>query len=225
MRPNNSFYSRVGKRALDVVCSALGIVLLSPLFALVAVLVKVTSAGPVLFRQRRVGRKGELFEILKFRSMRVNAENEGPPITCSGDKRVTVIGAWLRRTKLDELPQLWNVLVGDMSLVGPRPEVPKYVALYSKEHRILLSVRPGITDPATIEYRHEEEILGMHADPEEFYIRNVLDQKLSVSVEYLSRFSFRYDLWLVLQTIWAVLYTRPRTTDSTLETDNLGAWD
>lgn len=199
--------------------------LLSPLFALVAVLVKTTSPGPVLFRQKRVGKNGELFEILKFRSMRLNAESEGPPITCSGDKRVTVIGAWLRRTKLDELPQFWNVLVGHMSLVGPRPEVPKYVALYAPQHRALLSVRPGITDPATIEYRHEEEILGMHSDPEDFYIRNVLNQKLSVSFEYLSRISLQYDLVLLFQTFRAVLNTTPRPADSTLETDNMGAWD
>jgi len=222
---NNSFYVRVGKRVLDVLCSAVGLLLLSPLLVIVALLVKVTSPGPVLFRQKRVGKNGQLFEILKFRSMKVNAENEGPPITSAGDKRVTVIGAWLRRSKLDELPQFWNVLVGDMSMVGPRPEVPKYVAMFSKEHRALLSVRPGITDPATIEYRHEEEILGMHADPEDFYIHHVLDQKLSVSFEYLSRISFSEDLRLVLQTMLAVLSTKPRTTDSALETDNLGAWD
>jgi len=225
MRPNNSIYSRVGKRVFDVTCSALGIVLVSPLLLFVALLVKLTSSGPVLFRQKRVGKNGHIFEILKFRSMRVNAENEGPPITSAGDKRVTVIGAWLRRTKLDELPQLWNVLVGDMSFVGPRPEVPKYVAMYLDEHRALLSIRPGITDPATIEYRHEEEMLGMHSDPEEFYIRHVLHQKLSVSVEYLSHISLAQDLRLVLLTVWAVLNVRPKAPEASLEADNLGAWD
>jgi lipopolysaccharide/colanic/teichoic acid biosynthesis glycosyltransferase len=214
--PNNSFYYRIGKRVLDVVCSLLALLLSSPLLLLVAVVIKFSSPGPVLFRQKRVGKGGRLFEILKFRSMRINAEQEGPPITSAGDKRVTVVGALLRRTKLDELPQFWNVLVGDMSLVGPRPEVPKYVAMYSDRHRVLLSVRPGITDPATIEYRHEEELLGRYSDPEEFYVQHVLHQKLSVSLEYLSRISFRHDIRLVFLTVLAVLNTRPKAVDSIL---------
>jgi lipopolysaccharide/colanic/teichoic acid biosynthesis glycosyltransferase len=214
--PNNSFYFRIGKRVFDVGCSLLALFLLSPLLLLIAVVIKVSSRGPVLFRQKRVGKNGRLFEILKFRSMRINAEQEGPPITSAGDKRVTAVGAVLRRTKLDELPQFGNVLMGDMSLVGPRPEVPKYVAMYSDRHRVLLSIRPGITDPATIEYRHEEELLGRHSDPEEFYVQQILHQKLAVSLEYISRISFRHDMQLMFLTVLAVLNTRPKAVDSVL---------
>lgn len=222
--PNNSFYCRLGKRVLDVVGSFLALLLTSPLLLLIAVAIKLTSPGPMLFRQKRVGKNGRLFEILKFRSMRVNAENEGPEMTAAGDTRVTVVGAALRRTKLDELPQFWNVLVGDMSFVGPRPRVPNHVAMYSDRHRVLLSIRPGITDPASIQYLHEEELLRRQSDPEQ-YAQQLLNQKLAISLEYVSHMSFRQDMRLVLLTLLAVLNRRAKTVDPTLEADGQGAWD
>jgi len=206
--PNNSFYYRVGKRMLDVVCAVLALLLMSPLLLFIAIVIKLTSRGPVLFRQGRVGKNGELFEILKFRSMYVNAEREGPEMTTAGDKRVTTVGAMLRRTKLDELPQFWNVLVGDMSLVGPRPRVPNHVAMYSGRHRALLTIRPGITDPASIRYLREEELLGKQSDPEQ-YAQELLNHKLAMSLEYLSRMSLRGDLQMLFLTLLAVLNTRP----------------
>jgi lipopolysaccharide/colanic/teichoic acid biosynthesis glycosyltransferase len=147
------------KRLFDIVFAAVGLVVLSPLLLLVAVAVKVSSRGPVLFRQERIGQGGRAFYIVKFRSMVANAENAGPSITPEGDPRVTRIGRFLRKTKLDELPQLWNVLVGEMSFVGPRPEVPKYVSQYTPEQRRVLELKPGITDLATLEFRKEEEML------------------------------------------------------------------
>jgi lipopolysaccharide/colanic/teichoic acid biosynthesis glycosyltransferase len=222
--PNNSFYYRTGKRVLDVICSFLALLLTSPLLLFIALAIKLTSPGPVLFRQKRVGKNGRLFEILKFRSMRVNAENEGPEMTAAGDARVTAVGAALRRTKLDELPQFWNVLVGDMSFVGPRPRVPNHVAMYSDRHRILLAIRPGITDPASIQYLHEEELLGQQSNPQQ-YAQQLLGQKLAISLEYISQMSCREDVRLVFLTLLAVVNRRSKTVDRTLEADGQGAWD
>jgi lipopolysaccharide/colanic/teichoic acid biosynthesis glycosyltransferase len=222
--PNNSFYCRLGKRVFDVVGSFLALLLTSPLFLLIAVAIKLSSPGPMLFHQKRVGKNGRLFEILKFRSMRVNAENEGPEMTAAGDARVTPVGAALRRTKLDELPQFWNVLVGDMSFVGPRPRVPNHVAMYSDRHRVLLSIRPGITDPASIQYLREEELLRRQSDPEQ-YAQLLLNQKLAISLEYVSHMSFRQDVRLVFLTLLACLNRRSKTVDPALEADSQGAWD
>lgn len=148
------------KRAFDLVFSVVGLLVLSPAFLLMALIVMLSDGGPVFFRQQRVGQGGRLFWILKFRSMIVNAEEQGWSITAEGDQRITRIGQFLRKHKWDELPQLWNVLVGDMSFVGPRPEVPRYVALYTPEQRRVLALKPGITDLATLEFRKEEELLG-----------------------------------------------------------------
>ncbi len=164
-RPAVKWYSAGGKRVFDVIGSLMALVLFAPLFVLIAVLVWLTSPGPVLFRQQRVGRSGETFEILKFRSMRTDQGVGGPLVTSAGDRRVTRVGSVLRLTKLDELPQFWNVFRGDMSLVGPRPEVPRYVTYYTLKQRDVLCVRPGITDAASIEYRFEEELLGTQSDP------------------------------------------------------------
>lgn len=153
---------RVAKRSLDIACSGAGLVLLSPLLAVVALAVRFSSQGPTLFRQRRVGRDGRAFDILKFRSMRPDVG--GPAVTASGDRRVTSLGRFLRGTKLDELPQLWNVLVGDMSLVGPRPEVPEFVARFPADYARILAVRPGITDFAALEYLDEEAVLASSAE-------------------------------------------------------------
>ena len=200
----HTFYASIGKRLFDVTVAVAGLVLLSPLFVILTVLVKLTSSGPVFYRQKRVGRNGHIFLIAKFRSMYADADQRGQSITCAGDPRVTPIGHVLRRLKLDELPQLWNVLQGDMSLVGPRPEVPSYVESYSSSQRRVLSVRPGITDPASILYRHEESILGCQTDPDRYYREVVLPDKLKINLQYLKCFSFSYDLLLVLRTMGCI---------------------
>src|SRR5882672_10823180 len=163
------FYANYGKRALDILSATAGLILLSPVFGLVACCIKLSTRGPVLYRQLRIGKDGRPFHIVKFRSMVMQASKTDLGITVDGDPRVTAIGKFLRRYKVDELPQLWNVIGGDMSLVGPRPELPLYVAEYTPDQCMVLSARPGITDPASLAYRHEEKILADQSDPEQFY--------------------------------------------------------
>jgi lipopolysaccharide/colanic/teichoic acid biosynthesis glycosyltransferase len=192
----------VAKRVFDCVASAIGLLLLAPLMLVVALAIKLESAGPVMFRQERVGRHGKVFRIHKFRTMAHAPSNSGPLITVGGDTRITRVGALLRRAKLDELPQLIDVVAGDMSLVGPRPEVPKYVAMYPPELRDkVLSVRPGITDIASIEYRQEGKLLALARDPEREYVEVVLPKKLSLAVEYVDRQSLLGDVRLILRTV------------------------
>jgi lipopolysaccharide/colanic/teichoic acid biosynthesis glycosyltransferase len=194
---------------LDLALSALGLVLASPLLLVIAVLVKITSSGPALYRHQRVGLEGQPFYVLKFRTMVRDADHVGPAVTSATDTRITPVGRWLRRSKLDELPQLWNVLVGDMSLVGPRPEVPRYVESYSPDQRRVLSVRPGITDAASIAYRHEEELLAGRADLDCYYREVVLPDKLNLNLAYLDRMSLRYDVSLLLRTTTAIFTSHP----------------
>ena len=193
------------KRTFDFLASSLGLCLLSPLFLVVAIAIRIDSPGPVFFRQDRVGKDGENFLIYKFRSMVANASEIGPLITTAGDARITRVGRFLRRTKLDELPQLLNVWRGEMSLVGPRPEVPTYVALYNERQREVLSVRPGITDPASIAYADEEEILGEASDPARVYVEEVLPRKLELNLQYIEKMSLHYDVWVIWKTIWKVV--------------------
>jgi lipopolysaccharide/colanic/teichoic acid biosynthesis glycosyltransferase len=187
-------------RAFDLTCAAIGLVLLSPVLAGIAVLVLLVDGRPVMFRQARVGRRGRLFRIWKFRTMR--AGSQGRSITSGGDDRITPIGLVLRKYKLDELPQLMNVLCGEMSLVGPRPEVPEYVHLDSPVWQSVLRARPGITDVATLVYRDEEELLRSQPDPEAYYRDRLLPHKLALNVAYLNDRSFRRDLNLILASIW-----------------------
>ncbi|MBX3606828.1 MAG: sugar transferase [Piscinibacter sp.] len=183
------------KRALDVVAAAAGLLLLAPLFALIALAIKLESTGPVFFRQERVGRHGQLFRIFKFRTMTVAPPTDGVPLTVAGDQRITRVGAFLRRSKLDELAQLIDVLRGTMSLVGPRPEVPRYVEHYPPAWRErLLSVRPGITDFASVRYRDENELLARAVDPEREYIEVILPTKLQYALHYVDRPSLANDL-------------------------------
>ena len=196
-----NLYLRYGKRALDVLFSSLGLMLLFPAFVFVAPWIKLTSRGPVFFRQIRIGQNGRPFSIVKFRSMVLDAPERGLGLTISGDRRVTPVGKFLRRYKIDELPQLWNVLRGELSLVGPRPELPIYVALYTRDQRRVLSVRPGITDPASLAYRNEEKILASQAEPEQFYVSQILPDKLAQNIDYLRQVSFRNDLGIILRTI------------------------
>ena len=193
------------KRLFDILASAVGLFLLAPLFVLVAVAIVLTSRGPVFFRQERIGRNFVPFRIFKFRSMVADAPTQGGQITAGADRRITRVGRVLRATKLDEVPQLINVLVGDMSLVGPRPEVPKYVAMFPDDFRQILVVRPGITDPASVKFRDESAILGRAADPEAEYVGRVLPEKLELGKEYVARQSFWYDLSLIFRTLWRVV--------------------
>src|SRR3990172_2318667 len=193
------------KRTFDFLASSLGLCLLSPLFLVVAIAIRIDSPGPVFFRQDRVGKDGKNFLICKFRSMVANASGIGPLITTAGDARITRVGRFLRRTKLDELPQLLNVWRGEMSLVGPRPEVPTYVALYNERQREVLSVRPGITDPASIAYADEEEILGEASDPARVYVEEVPPRKLELNLRYIEKMSLPYDAWVIWKTIWKVV--------------------
>jgi len=188
------------KRAFDFLGAVLGLLVLGPLFLGIALAVKHHDGGPVFYRTHRVGRYGQLFRLIKFRTMMVDADKVGPGITASGDARITPVGRFLRRTKLDELPQLLNVLRGEMSLVGPRPEDPRYVALYTPEQRAVLAVRPGITSAASLAYRHEEQLLT-GPDWERVYREDVLPDKLSIDLAYLSHRTFWSDLGLILRTV------------------------
>jgi lipopolysaccharide/colanic/teichoic acid biosynthesis glycosyltransferase len=200
----------MAKRILDVVATSLGLAVLSPLLLLVALVVKLTSAGPVLFRQQRIGRRGRPFFVLKFRTMVPDAPKLGGPITFGNDPRITLPGGFLRRSKLDELPQLLNVLKGEMSLVGPRPEVPKYVEMFREDYNVILQVRPGITDLASIRYRDEAALLGKAADPESEYVHRVLPEKIRLAKEYVRRQSLRLDLSIIFATLVGLLGDRIR---------------
>lgn len=186
------------KRIIDISVSVILLTLLSPVLLIVGVLVALTSKGPILFRQVRVGKEGRTFVMYKFRSMRLN--DGGPLVTVAGDNRITFIGSLLRRFKLDEVPQLWNVLVGDMSLVGPRPEVPRYVELFKSEFSKVHQVRPGITDLASIKYFDEEKLLAASVNPEETYVNKVLPDKLRINEEYVRLRSTLMDLLILAKT-------------------------
>jgi lipopolysaccharide/colanic/teichoic acid biosynthesis glycosyltransferase len=199
----------VAKRLFDWVASGLGLLLLSPLLVLVALWIKWDSPGPVFFRQERVGLRGSLFRIHKFRSMTVNAEARGPQITVGKDVRVTRSGAFLRKSKVDELPQLIDVWLGRMSVVGPRPEVPRYMNQYPPEVRNkVLSVRPGITDWASIQFKDENRILGSAADPEAAYVQEVLPIKQRFYVDYVDQRTFMGDLHIIFATLVAIARDR-----------------
>lgn len=193
--------NRILKRLFDIVASFIGIILLSPFLIIIAIFIKLGSNGPVFFKQERVGLKGKHFLILKYRTMIVDAEKYGKQITVGKDNRITAVGSFLRKYKLDELPQLFNVLKGDMSLVGPRPEVPRYVKLYSKEQLKVLDVRPGITDLASLRYSDENELLGTVENPEEYYVNVIMKDKLDLNLEYIDKSNVFYDIVIILKTI------------------------
>ena len=198
------------KRAFDLV-GGLGVVLLAPLLALLALLVKAEDGGPVLFKQERVGYRGRPFRIWKFRTMVPDAETRGLPLTVGRDPRMTRIGAWMRRLKLDELPQLFNVLVGDMSLVGPRPDVPRYVALYRAPERRVLELVPGMTDEASIRYLGESTLLAASPDPEPHYLEVIAPDKIRLSLAYAARATVWSDLRVILQTLRHLYWSAARS--------------
>ncbi len=188
------------KRAFDIIVSATALSLLFPLLLLIGLSVALSSPGGAFFRQVRVGRVGKEFRLYKFRTMRPGSEAQGQITVGGRDPRITGIGYFLRKSKLDELPQLLNVLIGDMSIVGPRPEVPRYVALYSAEQRLVLNVRPGITSAASIAYMDENEILGRSPDPQRAYIEAVMPAKLALDLDYVKNRGFFLDVSIILRT-------------------------
>lgn len=196
------------KRLFDIVASGLGLIVLSPLFLILAIWIKLDSKGPVFYRQVRVGYKNKDFRIFKFRSMRVGAD-KGSLVTIGGhDPRVTRSGYFIRKFKFDELPQLINVFLGDMSLVGPRPEVRHYVDYWTPEQMHVLDVRPGITDPASIKFRNENELMEKTEDPEKYYIEVIMQEKIKLYLEYVEKHSFFYDLGLIFKTFWVIVKER-----------------
>jgi len=199
IRPNDTAI----RRLLDAGIAITLLVLLSPALLFAAVLVLFTSRGSLFYRQKRVGRDGHLFDICKFRTMQTGADRHGPSVTSADDCRITSAGRFLRRSKLDELPQLWNVVRGDMSLVGPRPQVPRFVDCFEPSlRRIVLHVRPGITGPTALHFRHEESLLADKPDRENFYIEQILPVKLQMDAEYVRNRSLRNDLRILSQTAW-----------------------
>lgn len=193
------------KRLFDIVASGLGLIVLSPVFLLLAVWIKLDSKGPVFYRQVRVGYKNRDFRIFKFRSMRQGADKGSLVTIGKRDPRVTNSGHFIRRLKLDELPQLINVLTGDMSLVGPRPEVRHYVDYWTPEQMHVLDVRPGITDPASIRFRNESELMAQVEDPEKYYIEVIMQEKIKLYLEYVEKHNFFYDIALIIKTFWVII--------------------
>ena len=198
-------YQKIFKRFFDFTASLVGLIFLSPLFLIVAILIKKEDGGSVFFKQERLGQNWKIFKIYKFRTMVENADKLGAQVTRSDDPRITKIGKVLRKYKLDELPQLINVLKGEMSLVGPRPEVPKYAKFYKDDYDEILKVKPGITDYASIEYRNENELLAGAEDVEKVYLEEILPKKIEYYKKYLRDISFLTDLKLILRTIWGIL--------------------
>ena len=192
------------KRIFDVFVAAVVIALLSPLLLAIALAIRLSSPGPVLYRQERIGLHGRSFRILKFRSMVKNADRMAANVSPASDPRITRVGAFLRESYLDELPQLFNVLKGDMSLVGPRPETPEFVALYSPEERQVLTVRPGIAGPSTLAFMDEAHLLDQVDDPEAHYVVAVMHERVRLDREYLSRRSFAYDIRLLWRQLLAI---------------------
>ena len=193
------------KRLFDILLSGIGLLIISPLFLIVAIWIKLDSPGPIFYRQVRVGRYNKDFRIFKFRSMRMGSD-KGSLVTIGGrDPRITRSGYFIRKFKIDELPQLINVLVGDMSLVGPRPEVRHYVNYWTEEQMHVLDVRPGITDPASIKFRNENELLAQAEDPEKYYIEVIMQEKIKLYLDYVKKNSLCYDIKLIFQTFWVII--------------------
>ena len=192
------------KRIFDIILSLFGLIILLPFMLIIAILIKIDSKGPVFFKQIRVTKNGKEFKIFKYRTMRVGSDKYSQ-ITVGKDGRIIKLGSFLRKYKLDEIPQLINVLIGDMSLVGPRPEVPKYVALYTDEQKEILKVRAGITDYASIEFSDENDLLASEEDPEKAYIEKVMSRKIELNKKYLSEISILTDIKIILLTIKKIL--------------------
>ena len=192
------------KRLFDIAIATFMLFMATPLLVTLAILIYVVDGRPVLFRHRRVGLNGKPFYLIKFRTMRAEG-NRGPQITSEHDSRITRLGQFLRRYKLDELPQIFNVLCGDMAVVGPRPEVQEYVELFPQEYREILTVKPGITDPASLKYRDEQVLLASVDDPENYYLENVLPAKLAISLDYIKHQSIALDVGIIMATCRSIV--------------------
>jgi lipopolysaccharide/colanic/teichoic acid biosynthesis glycosyltransferase len=192
------------KRTLDLLVSGFGLMLLLPFFLLIGLIFKLTSKGPIFYLQQRVGKGGKLFKLFKFRTMRVDADKQTAITVGARDARITTVGYYLRKYKIDELPQLINVLIGNMSLVGPRPELKKFVDLYNVEQAKVISVKPGITDYASIEFRNENELLEGKPDPIDYYVREIMPAKLALNLQYIREQSLWTDLKIITSTIWLI---------------------
>lgn len=195
------------KRIFDFVVSLISLIVLLPLFLIIAIVVKSDSKGPLFFKQIRVGKDEKEFKIFKFRTMVQDAEKKGMQITVGKDSRITKSGNFLRKSKIDEFPQLINVLLGDMSFVGPRPEVPKYVNLYTEEQKVVLKIRPGITDYASIEFKNENDVLALSNEPEKKYIEYIIPEKIKLNLKYIKKISFFEDLKLIFKTIFLIKFS------------------
>ena len=193
------------KRAFDVFVSGTGLIILFPVFVVLAIIIKIDSIGSIFYVQERVGKCGKLFMLFKFRTMSIGADKSTAITVGNRDSRITSFGYYLRKFKLDELPQLLNVFIGDMSLVGPRPELKKFVDIYTAEQRAIITVKPGITDYASIEYRNENELLEGKSDPVEFYIREIMPVKLELNSKYIKEQSFWLDLKIIFETLFSIL--------------------
>lgn len=192
------------KRILDLLVSGFGLILLFPFFLLIGLIIKLDSNGPVFYLQQRVGKGGKLFKLFKFRTMRTGADKHTAITVGTRDARITAVGYYLRKYKIDELPQLINVLIGNMSLVGPRPELKKFVDLYNSEQVKVISVKPGITDYASIEFRNENELLAGKSDPIDYYVREIMPVKLALNLQYIKEQSLWTDIKIIMSTIWLI---------------------
>ena len=197
--------SLILKRLFDILASLILLIILSPLFIIFSIMIKLDSKGSIMFKQNRVTENGRIFKIFKFRTMVENADKNGSQVTVKNDDRVTKIGKFLRKFRLDEIPQLINILIGDMSFVGTRPEVPKYVELYTDEMKATLLMKEGVTSLASIKFKDEEKLLQMDGNIDKIYIENILPQKMQSNLEYLKRFNFFYDIKLMFMTLFAVV--------------------
>lgn len=193
------------KRIFDLFFAFLGIMLLLPIYLLIAIFIKLDSKGDILYKQERIGKDGIPFYVLKFRTMVPDAFSKGALTVGSRDPRVTGVGFYLRKYKLDELPQLFNVLFGEMSFVGPRPEVKKYTDLYNENQRVVLSVKPGITDYASIKYRNENDLLAQSSDPEKLYIEEIMPEKLNLNLKYINDNNVFKDIKIIINTFYTIL--------------------
>ena len=207
-KQDRSIFQNASKRLLDVTVATLGLIGLLPLVMLCALLVRIQSSGPIIYRAKRVGRGGRIFEMYKFRTMVANAESLGPGLTIYGDSRITKLGRFLRRTKWDEIPQFLNVIKGDMSIIGPRPEIPEYVKYYSENQKQVLQVRPGITGPVQVTNYDEEKKLKDQTDPERYYITQLMPRKLEIDLSYIEKQSIVSDLLLLIKTFFMIVFIR-----------------
>jgi lipopolysaccharide/colanic/teichoic acid biosynthesis glycosyltransferase len=205
---DRSIIQNVSRRLLDLAFATLSLIGLLPLVMLCALLARIQSPGPIIYRAKRVGRGGRIFEMYKFRTMVANAESLGTGLTIYGDSRITKLGRFLRWTKWDEIPQFLNVIKGDMSIIGPRPEAPEYVEFYTKNQKQVLQVRPGITGPAQIANRDEEEKLKDHADPEQYYITQLMPRKLEIDLNYIEKQGVASDLLWLVKTFLVIVFFR-----------------